>query len=44
MPLKLIFMGTPEFSLRTLEKIINSEHKVECVYTQSPKKNLEAKK
>ena len=45
---KINFYGTPEFSLRTLEKIINSEHKVECVYTQSPKKkkkkkNLEAK-
>ena len=44
MPLKLIFMGTPEFSLRTLEKIINSEHKVECVYTQSPKKKSRGQK
>ena len=44
MPLKLIFMGTPEFSLRTLEKIIDSEHKVECVYTQSPKKKSRGQK
>ena len=28
MALKLIFMGTPEFSLPTLESLINSEHEI----------------
>jgi methionyl-tRNA formyltransferase len=35
---KIIFMGTPEFSVPSLEIISNSKHKILCVYTQPPKK------
>ena len=38
MPLKIIFMGTPEFSVPTLETLINSEHKVLTVYSQPASK------
>ncbi len=34
MSLKIIFMGTPEFSVPTLESLINSSHKVLTVYSQ----------
>lgn len=30
-------MGSPEFALPTLKKLIDSEHEVICVYTQVPK-------
>jgi len=35
--MKVIFMGTPEFALPALEKLIESEHEVICVYTQPPR-------
>jgi methionyl-tRNA formyltransferase len=38
MALKIIFMGTPEFAVPILEKIHKSNHKVLCVYTQTPNK------
>tara|TARA_B100002052_G_scaffold281855_1_gene291309 strand:+ start:356 stop:1276 length:921 start_codon:yes stop_codon:yes gene_type:complete len=38
MALKLIFMGTPEFSLPTLESLINSEHEILATYSQPPSK------
>ena len=38
MPLKIIFMGSPEFAIPSLLNLIESEHKVLCVYTQPPKK------
>ena len=38
MALKIIFMGTPEFSVPILKSIHNSKHNVIEVYTQSPKK------
>ena len=38
MALKIIFMGTPEFSVPILEKLYKSEHKILQVYTQPPKK------
>ena len=38
MALKIIFMGTPEFSVRILKSIHNSNHKILRVYTQPPKK------
>ena len=38
MALKIIFMGTPEFSVPILKSIHNSKHKVIEVYTQPPKK------
>lgn len=34
MPLKIIFAGTPEFAVPTLQALINSEHAVLAVYTQ----------
>ena len=38
MALKIIFMGTPEFSVPILRSIHNSKHSVIEVYTQPPKK------
>ena len=38
MALKLIFMGTPEFSLPTLESLVNSEHKILATYSQPASK------
>lgn len=38
MALKLIFMGTPEFSLPTLESLLNSEHKILAIYSQPASK------
>lgn len=35
--LKVIFMGTPEFSVPALQSIIHSTHKVICVYSQPPR-------
>ena len=43
MAYEILFMGTPEFSVPIL-KSLNSKHKVLSVFTQPPKKNLEAKK
>lgn len=37
-PLKLIFMGTPEFSVPCLQALIESEHEVVAVYCQPPRK------
>lgn len=33
-PLKLIYAGTPEFSARILQSLLNSQHQVVAVYTQ----------
>ena len=38
MPLKIIFMGTPEFAVPILKTIHDSKHEILAVYTQSPKK------
>ncbi len=35
---KIVFMGTPEFSVPTLKSLINSNHKVLAVYSQPPSK------
>ncbi len=35
--LKIVFMGTPDFSVLALEKLIASRHKIVCVYTQPPR-------
>ena len=35
---KIVFMGTPEFSIPTLEALITSKHKVLTVYSQPAKK------
>ena len=36
MPLRLIFMGTPDFAVPTLTAIIGSGHDVAAVYTRAP--------
>ena len=36
---KVIFMGTPEFSVPVLEAIARSSYKISCVYTQAPTKS-----
>ena len=44
MSLKIVFMGTPEFSIPSLEQLINSNHKIVCVYTQPSKKKSRGQK
>ena len=44
MSLKIIFMGTPNFSIPILESLLNSKHKILFVYTQSPKKKNRGQK
>ncbi len=44
MPLKLIFMGTPEFAVPILKSIKESKHKIISVYTQPPKKSRRGQK
>ena len=41
---KVIFMGTPEFSVPILESIVKSSYKVSCVYTQASKKSNRGQK
>ena len=44
MSLKVVFMGTPEFSIPSLEYLIKSKHNVVCVYTQPSKKKSRGQK
>ena len=44
MSLKIVFMGTPEFSVPALEALINNKFEVLSVYTQSPKKSKRGQK
>jgi methionyl-tRNA formyltransferase len=37
MPLRLVFMGTPDFAVPTLIEIIGHGHEVAAVYTRAPK-------
>ncbi|BCG91803.1 methionyl-tRNA formyltransferase [Mesorhizobium sp. 131-2-1] len=37
MPLRIIFMGTPEFSVPTLRAIAEAGHEIVAVYTQPPR-------
>jgi methionyl-tRNA formyltransferase len=37
MPLRLVFMGTPEFAVPTLREIVGHGHDVAAVYTRAPK-------
>ena len=39
MPLKIVFMGTPKFSIPTLDSLINKDFDILKVYTQPPKKS-----
>ncbi|MBX9805926.1 MAG: methionyl-tRNA formyltransferase [Alphaproteobacteria bacterium] len=36
-PLKIIFMGTPAFSVPTLQALLNSHHDIVAVYSQPPR-------
>ena len=44
MSLKIVFMGTPDFSIPSLEILKESNHEIVCVYTQPPKKKLRGQK
>ena len=44
MALNIIFMGTPEFAVPTLDTIYKSNHNVLEVYTQPPKKQNRGQK
>ena len=44
MSLNVIFMGTPEFSLPTLEELIKNNFNVLTIYTQPPKKSKRGQK
>ena len=35
---KIVFMGTPEFSVPTLDSLVNSEHEILTVYSQPASK------
>ena len=37
MPLKIIFMGTPDFSVPTLVELLGQGHEIAAVYTQPPR-------
>src|ERR1044071_2913457 len=37
MPLRLIFMGTPDFSVPTLAALSDAGHEIAAVYTRAPK-------
>ena len=44
MPLKIVFMGTPEFSAPTLKTLIKNKFNILSVYTQSPAKSNRGQK
>ena len=44
MSLKIVFMGTPEFSVPTLEVLINKKFEIISIYTQPPKKSKRGQK
>jgi len=44
MPLKIIFMGTPEFSVPTLDSLIKNKFNIIKIYTKSPKKSQRGQK
>ena len=44
MPLKIVFMGTPEFSVPTLEALIENKFNIISVYTQPPAKSKRGQK
>lgn len=37
MPLRLIFMGTPDFAVPTLLALASAGHEIMAVYTRAPK-------
>jgi len=44
MSLKIVFMGTPEFSVPTLQALIKNKFNILCVYTQPPTKSNRGQK
>ena len=44
MSFKIVFMGTPEFSIPTLEALINNKFEILSIYTQPPKKSKRGQK
>ena len=44
MPFKLIFMGTPMFSVPILKLLNSTKHEIIAVYTQPPKKKSRGQK
>ena len=44
MSLKIVFMGTSEFSVPTLESLINNNFEILSIYTQPPKKSKRGQK
>ena len=44
MPLKIVFMGTPEFSVQSLKSLISNKFDIIKIYTQPPKKSKRGQK
>ena len=44
MSLNIVFMGTPEFSVPTLDLLVKNKFNVVKVYTQPPKKSKRGQK
>ena len=44
MSYKIVFMGTPEFSVPSLDAIIKNKFNIAQVYTQPPKKSKRGQK
>ena len=42
--MRIVFMGTPDFAVPTLEALMHAAHEVVCVYTQPPRKAGRGKK
>jgi len=38
-PMRLVFMGTPDFSVSILAALVDAGHEVVCVYSQPPRKS-----
>ncbi len=43
-PLKIVFMGTPDFASAALDALVDAGHKIVCVYTQPPRPSGRGKK
>ena len=44
MSLNIVFMGTSEFSVPTLDALIKNKFNIICAYTQPPKKSKRGQK
>ncbi len=42
--MKVVFMGTPEFSVAPLQALVDAGHEIVCVYTQPPRRAGRGKK